>query len=81
MMSERHLESFLRDTRSLVMRAYTLRPAWAFTVRAAGWLATRPVARAARMERAEDIVSKCVRECGGRGRVCGSYGVEAGAAA
>ena len=62
MMSERHLESLLLSlTRSLVMRAYTLRPARALTSRAAG-LAKTPAATAERMLREEDISSSGVRE-------------------
>ena len=57
-MSLRHLESFLSETRSLVMRAYTLRPARALTSRAAG-LATRPVATAERKDTADILVRIC----------------------
>ena len=57
-MSLRHLESFLSETRSLVMRAYTLRPARALTSRAAG-LATRPVATAERKDTADIWVRSC----------------------
>ena len=57
-MSLRHLESFLSETRSLVMRAYTLRPARALTSRAAG-LATRPVATAERKDTADIWVRVC----------------------
>ena len=63
-MSERHLESFLRLTRSLVMRAKTLRPARARTSRAAG-LATMPVATAERMERADMFTRGCRRASAG----------------
>ena len=57
--------SFLSPTRSLVMRAKTLRPARAWTERTAG-LATRPVPT-----RALDMV-RAIFERACVGRVCGS---------
>ena len=55
-MSDRHFESFFSETRSLVMRANTLRPAFALTEEREGTDALSGVASAERIVREEAIV-------------------------